>query len=83
MLLQEWQGNGGAVIPIQCIMDVVGNAFNTDNPAGLPVAQQLLPLIQDSRKGPAIDLDAFLLAMLEEHLQGRLACSRRKCRSLQ
>lgn len=75
MLLQEWQSSNGAVIPIQCIMDVVGNAFNHNNPAGLPVAQQLLLLVQDSRKGPAIDLDAFLLAMLEEHLQGRLTCS--------
>ena len=70
MLLQEWQSSNGAVIPIQCVMDVVGNAFNNNNPAGLPVAQHLLPLIQDSRTGPAIDLDAFLLAMLEEHLQG-------------
>ena len=52
-------------------MDVMGNAFNTNNPAGLPVAQDhVLPLIQDSRKGPAVDLDAFLLLMLEEHLQG-------------
>lgn len=52
-------------------MDVVGNAFNANNPASLPVAQEhLLPLIQDSKKGPAIDLDAFLLAMLEESLQG-------------
>lgn len=52
-------------------MDVVGNAFNANNPASLPVAQEhLLPLIQDSKKGPAIDLDAFLLVMLEESLQG-------------
>ena len=69
-LLQEWESNDGAVLPIQCIMDVIGNAFNSNNPAGLPVAQQLLPLIVDSRKGPAIDFDAFLLAMLEEHAQG-------------
>ena len=52
-------------------MDVVGNAFNSNAPAELPVArEQLLPLIQQSKKGPAIDLDAFLLAMLEQHLQG-------------
>jgi len=58
-------------VPIQCVLDVVGNAFNSNNPAGLPVAQDhLLPLIQDSKKGPAIDLDAFLLALLEENLQG-------------
>ena len=75
MTLQEWESSDGAVLPIQCIMDVVGNAFNSNNPAGLPVAQHLLPLIQDSRKGPAIDFDAFLLAMLEEHLQGRVTCS--------
>ena len=75
VILQDWQSSDGAVIPIQCIMDVVGNAFNNNNPAELPVAQRLLPLILDSRKGPAIDFDAFLLTMLEEHLQGRLACS--------
>lgn len=73
MSMQEWQSSDGSVVPIQCIMDVVGNAFNSNNPAGLPVAQShLMPLIQDSKKGPAIDLDAFLLVMLEEHLQGRL-----------
>lgn len=74
MLLQEWESNDGAVLPIQCIMDVIGNAFNSNNPAGLPVAQLLLPLILDSRKGPAIDFDAFLLAMLEEYLQGTRTC---------
>ena len=71
MLVQEWQSSNGTVVPIQCVIDVVGNAFNSNDPAGLPVAQsQLMPLIQDSKKGPAIDLDAFLLVMLEEHLQG-------------
>ena len=56
-------------------MDVVGNAFNSNTPAELPVArEQLLPLIQQSKKGPAIDLDAFLLAMLEQHLQGEHCC---------
>ena len=70
-LLQEWQSTDGAQIPIQCVMDVVGNAFNSNAPAELPVAyKQLMPLIQTSRRGPAIDLDAFLLVMLEEHLQG-------------
>lgn len=74
MLLQEWESSDRAVLPIHCTMDVVGNACNSNNPAGLPVVQKLLPLIQDSRKGPAIDFDAFLLAMLEEHLQGKVAC---------
>lgn len=82
MLLQEWQSSEGAVLPIQCIMDVVGNAFNDNNPAGLPVAQHLLPLIQDSRKGPAIDFDAFLLVMLEEHMQGRMPCLIRRPQDL-
>ena len=52
-------------------MDVVGNVYNSNNPAELPMAQKhLQPLIQESKKGPAIDFDAFLLVMLQEHLQG-------------
>lgn len=71
LLLQEWGGNDGAVVPIQCVLDVVGNAFNTNDPGSLPVVQDhLLPLIQDSNKGPAIDLDALLLVLLEESLAG-------------
>ena len=71
LLLQEWGGNDGAVVPIQCVLDVVGNAFNTNDPASLPVVHDhLLPLIQDSNKGPAVDLDALLLVLLEESLAG-------------
>ena len=59
------------MVPIQCVLDVVGNAFNTNDPASLPVVQDhLLPLIQDSSKGPAVDLDALLLVLLEESLAG-------------
>lgn len=69
--MQDWGGSDGAVVPIQCVLDVVGNAFNTNDPASLPVAHDhLLPLIQDSNKGPAIDLDALLLVLLEESLAG-------------
>ena len=71
LLVQEWGGSDGAVVPIQCVLDVVGNAFNTNDPASLPVVQDhLLPLIQDSSKGPAVDLDALLLVLLEESLAG-------------
>ena len=70
-MVQEWGGSDGAVVPIQCVLDVVGNAFNTNDPASLPVVQgHLLPLIQDSNKGPAVDLDALLLVLLEESLAG-------------
>ncbi|DBA73022.1 TPA: hypothetical protein ACH3X2_009967 [Trebouxia sp. C0005] len=75
-LVQDWGGSDGAVVPIQCVLDVVGNAFNTNDPASLPVAHDhLLPLIQDSNKGPAIDLDALLLVLLEESLAGRCPCT--------
>ena len=69
--LQEWQSTDGAQIPILSVMDVVGNAFTSNAPAYLPVSHKhLMTLIQTSKRGPAIDLDAFLLVMLEEHLQG-------------
>ncbi|DBB10139.1 TPA: hypothetical protein ACH3X3_001723 [Trebouxia sp. C0006] len=75
-LVQEWGGSDGAVVPIQCVLDVIGNAFNTNYPASLPVVQDhLLPLIQDSNKGPAVDLDALLLVLLEESLAGRCPCT--------
>ncbi|KAL0031101.1 hypothetical protein WJX77_003837 [Trebouxia sp. C0004] len=75
-LVQDWVGSDEAVVPIQCVLDVVGNAFNTNDPASLPVVQDhLLPLIQDSNKGPAIDLDALLLVLLEENLAGRCPCT--------
>lgn len=61
----------GALVPVQCVMDVLANAYNDNSPAGLPVAQQqLLPLVQDSRLGPALDLDAFLQVLVTECLQG-------------
>ena len=70
-MLQEWRCSEGALLPIQCVMDVLGNAYNDNNPAGLPVAQQqVLPLVQNSRMGPAVDMDALLQVLLSECLQG-------------
>ena len=70
-VLQDWQSSEGALVPVQCVMDVLANAYNDNSPAALPVAQQLLlPLVQDSRLGPALGLDAFLQVLVTECLQG-------------
>ncbi|KAK9811708.1 hypothetical protein WJX72_008766 [[Myrmecia] bisecta] len=70
-ILQEWARPEGTAIPIQCIMDILGNVYNVDNPAALPViAQRILPLVTVSRRGPSLDLDSFLLVLLEESSKG-------------
>ena len=71
LMLQDWQSSEGALLPVQCMMDVLANVYNDNSPAGLPVSQQqLLPLMQESRLGPALDLDAFLQVLVNDFLQG-------------
>lgn len=55
-------------------MDVLANCYNTDAPALLDcVRRGLVPLIRQGRRGPGIDLDAFLLVMLHEFAEGGCA----------
>ena len=55
-------------------MDLLANLFNTDAPALLDTARRgLLPLMRQGRRGPAVDLDAFLLVALAEFASGKHA----------
>ena len=71
--LQEWAQPGGAVVPMQCVMDLLGNAYNVTNPAALDFCTRcVVPNIQDSRLGPSMDLDALLQVLLDDLESGEL-----------
>ena len=36
-VLQDWASPGGASIALQCVVDLLGNACNADDPARLPL----------------------------------------------
>jgi hypothetical protein len=58
-------------VALQCVVDLLGNLCNADDPARLPlVRSRVPPLIADSRRGPAVDLDALLLTLLEDIVTG-------------
>ncbi len=68
---QEWATPEGAPVALQCVVDLLGNLCNADDPARLPlVRSRVPPLIADSRRGPAVDLDALLLTLLEDIVTG-------------
>ena len=69
--LQAWEGLETALIPWQCVVDLLANAYNTDSPTALTgVMQQLEPLVQESPIGLALDLDAMLEVLIAEVVQG-------------
>lgn len=43
--LRKWSSLEGVSLPLQCIMDVLANLYNTDNPAGVPLNQSFSILI--------------------------------------
>ena len=62
---------------LQCVVDLLGNLCNADDPQRLPlVRSRVPPLVADSRRGPAVDLDALLLTLLEDIVTGtqRIRC---------
>ena len=70
---QEWATPEGAPVALQCVVDLLGNLCNADDPARLPlVRSRVPPLVTDSRLGPAVDLDALLLTLLEDIVTGTL-----------
>lgn len=71
-LLREWrESEEGVGLPLASLMDLLANLYNTDAPALLDVARRgLVPLVRQGRRGPAVDLDAFLLVMMAEFAQG-------------
>ncbi|PRW59673.1 early endosome antigen 1 isoform X2 [Chlorella sorokiniana] len=71
-LAKEWaESEEGVPLPLPCVMDVLANLFNTDAPALLDSMRRgLVPLVRQGRRGPALDLDAFLLVALEEYSDG-------------
>eukprot|EP00210_Caulerpa_lentillifera_P007491 g7157.t1 len=70
-ILRNWSMVEGVSLPLQCIMDVVANLYNTDNPAGLDISKKHVSvLIKDSPVGPAVDFDTFLFLMLHQFQKG-------------
>ena len=66
-------------MPMQCVMDLLGNAYNVTNPAALDFcARCVVPNIQDSRLGPSMDLDALLQVLLDDLEAGELLPSTRR-----
>ena len=63
-------------------MDVLGNVCNSDDPARLPLVRaRVAPLISHSQRGPAVDLDALLLALVDDIMSGaRTGCRNPYCR---
>ena len=72
--MKEWAAPEGAPVALQCVVDLLGNLCNADDPARLPlVRSRVPPLVADSRRGPAVDLDALLLTLLEDIIAGAKA----------
>jgi len=71
--MQEWaESEEGVGLPLSCVMDVLANVYNTDAPALLDCARRgLVPLIRQGRRGPAIDIDALLLVLVNEFADGK------------
>ena len=65
-VMQEWDvGNAG--LPVPCMMDVLANLYNTNNPGQLPVVQRSLKhIMKEGKLGPSVDLDSFLATLLKE-----------------
>lgn len=58
-------------MPVQCIVDLLANAYNSDAPSAVEgIMQKLEPLIQDSPLGLAVDLDALLQVLIGEIMSG-------------
>jgi len=66
-IVAEWE-KGPALIPMETILDVVGNVYNSNAPRSLPVAKDyILKLSKDGKRaGPCVDLDTFLALMLKQ-----------------
>ncbi len=79
--LQDWAQPGGALVPMQCVMDLLGNAYNVTHPAALDFcARCVVPNIQESRLGPSMDLDALLQVLLDDLESGEwLPSTKRDC----
>ena len=65
-VMQEWEV-GSAGLPVPCMMDILANAYNTNQPAQLPVVQgSLKHIMKEGKLGPSVDLDSFLATLLKE-----------------
>ncbi|GMH45918.1 hypothetical protein BSKO_13881 [Bryopsis sp. KO-2023] len=70
--VKAWAKVEGATIPLQCVLDLLGNVYNAEQPALLEVVtSRLVSLIRMTSVGPCIDLDAFLMVIMSEHNLGR------------
>ena len=66
-LVVDWSSTQGALITIQCAIDILANVFNTNVPYKLEVCKTtLFPLLKFGQIGPGLDLDSFLLALVHE-----------------
>ena len=59
-------------IPIQAVLDLLGNMFNVQSPAELAgsVSRRLGSLMTPGQTGPVVDLDALLLMLVNEYNAG-------------
>ncbi|KAL4458548.1 hypothetical protein ABPG75_013413 [Micractinium tetrahymenae] len=76
-LVKEWMDSEeGVQLALQCVMDLLANLYNTDAPALLDSMRRgLVPLVRQGRRGPAVDLDAFLLVCMNEYCDGNCPIS--------
>ena len=72
--MQEWEA-GPANLPYACVLDVVGNLYNSNTPATVPGMQdKLTHKLKQDKGGIALDLDTLLEVLMEEHAAGRDCC---------
>lgn len=69
--IREWASAVSTHVPLQCVLDLLGNLYNAEQPALLDVmAVRLLRLVQISDLGPCIDLDLLLMVIMNEYNSG-------------
>ncbi|MEW5312328.1 MAG: hypothetical protein WDW38_003970 [Sanguina aurantia] len=75
--ISAWASERGCQIPIQAVYDLVGNLFNVQSPTELDgaVGRRLGSLVLPGHTGPAVDLDALLLLLVNEHQAGTCPCN--------
>lgn len=68
---RQWGSARGCRLPIQCVVDVLGNVYNAQTADSLGgVSASLTKIVIDSEIGPAVDMDALLLLLVEEYQSG-------------
>ena len=79
-MMQTWTSLDGAVIPLSCAIDVLGNVYNTNTPTShASVMRYMSSLTHSSETGMSVALDPLLLELLDDCAAGRCPVEPMEC----